>query len=169
MVSAPGRCRALLWGRGAVCAGGQRPVCEPSAPRVVVCCALVFWAPEAGRREIATREPAARRVDSLVGRAPQPPTGTATVLRVVGLPISSARSGTLNSGGTIALPDSTSVWLRGSQSELLTVDRGQRSAWRSQLCYPCDTTGKTVTYAVRSVTIPEAKPAVDPPLIWRCR
>jgi len=32
-----------------------------------------------------------------------------------------------------------------------------------------DTTGKTVTYAVRSVTISVAKPAVDPPLIWRCR
>ena len=81
-------CRgALLWRRAAVCAGGWRPA-----------------------REIAIREPAARRVDSLSGQAPPPPTGTATVLRVVGLPISSARSGTFNSGGTIALPDSTSVY-----------------------------------------------------------
>ena len=30
-----GRCRALLWGRSAVCAGGQRPAREPSAPRAV--------------------------------------------------------------------------------------------------------------------------------------
>ena len=168
-----GRRRALLWGRGAVCAGGRWPAREPSVPRVVVCCTLVFWAPEApAAREIATREPAARSGRSrsppvpsgssgahghrdqvlwsflrpphrrnlvrwrVAGRAPPPPTGTATVLRVVGLPISYARSGTLNSGGTIALPDSTSVWLRGGQSELLIVDRGQRSAWRSQLCYP---------------------------------
>ena len=46
----------------------------------------------------------------VAGRVPPPPIGTATVLRVVGLPISSARSGTFNSGGTIALPDSTSVY-----------------------------------------------------------
>ena len=38
-----------------------------------------------------------------------------------------------------------------------------------RVCYPCDTTGKTVTYAARSVTMPVAKPAVDPPLIWRRR
>ena len=55
------RRRALLWGRGAVCAGGRWPAREPSVPRVVVGCALVFWAPEApAAREIATREPAAR-------------------------------------------------------------------------------------------------------------
>ena len=38
-----GRCRALLWGRSAVCAGGQRPAREPSAPRAVraaSCCLL---------------------------------------------------------------------------------------------------------------------------------
>ena len=52
-----GRRRALLWGRGAVCAGGRWPAREPSVPRVVVCCTLVFWAPEApAAREIATRE-----------------------------------------------------------------------------------------------------------------
>ena len=167
------RRRALLWGRGAVCAGGRWPAREPSVPRVVVGCALVFWAPEApAAREIATREPAARSGRSrsphvpsgpsgalhtrgawalmcgstrrlvvrpgpaaahrhrdralrffrrpphrrhlvrwlVAGRVPPPPIDTATVLRVVGLPISSARSGTFNSGGTIALPDSTSVY-----------------------------------------------------------
>ena len=78
-----GRRRALLWGRGTVCAGGRWPAREPSAPRVVVCCALVFWAPEApAAREIATREPAARSGRS---RSPHVPSGS---------------SGTLHTGGT---------------------------------------------------------------------
>ena len=81
-----GRCRALLWGRSAVCAGGRRPAREPSAPRVVVCCALVFWAPEApAAREIATREPAARS-----GRCRSPP-------------VPSGPSGALHTGGAVSL------------------------------------------------------------------
>ena len=116
------RRRALLWGRGAVCAGGRWPAREPSVPRVVVGCALVFWAPEApAAREIATREPAARSGRSrsphvpsgpsgalhtrgawalmcgstrrlVVRPGPPPPTGTATG--------PSGSSGTLHTGGT---------------------------------------------------------------------
>ena len=80
------RRRALLWGRGAVCAGGRWPAREPSVPRVVVGCALVFWAPEApAAREIATREPAARS-----GRSRSPP-------------VPSGSSGTLHTHGAWAL------------------------------------------------------------------
>ena len=82
-----GRRRALLWGRGAVCAGGRWPAREPSVPRVVVCCTLVFWAPEApAAREIATREPAARSGRS---RSPPVPSGPSGALHTGGVRLTS--------------------------------------------------------------------------------
>ena len=99
--------------------GLSRCVCRwaaarPRAVRAASCCLLRAGVLGAGGpggpRDRHTRACGSEWSISKPARAPPPPTGTATVLRVVGLPISSARSGTLNSGGTIALPDSTSVY-----------------------------------------------------------
>ena len=100
------RRRALLWGRGAVCAGGRWPAREPSVPRVVVGCALVFWAPEApAAREIATREPAARSGRSRSPPCPPvPPAPTGTATRSSGLSCALHTDGTWCAGVWPAVP-----------------------------------------------------------------
>ena len=70
--------RAALWGPAAVCAGGRRP----ASLMVLLVAPLVFRAPSGpAAREIATREPAARKCRS---RSPPVPSGPSGALHTGG-------------------------------------------------------------------------------------
>ena len=108
------------------------------------------------------------RIVSMPGQAPPPPTGTAAVPCVDGLP---CLPGTQAPATVVGRAPADSASVRGyevfnqspSPSIGVSVPHGDVN------CSIPVHHRKTVTHAVRSVGVSVAKPAVDLPLIWRSR